>query len=284
VRIAYLILAHAGLSHLDRLIAALNDTGSMFVVHVDSYSLQNYVSPLPNVTVLRERTHVNWGGYSQTRAELALLRRAVQTPADYYVLISGTHYPIRPNQFLYDQLAGGDEFLSARPVPTEDKPLSRFEHYYFDFDRRTRSVSHYALRGAEAALRLLGVKKPIPFALYAGSNWFALTHAAVAYIFDTLDRDPRYAGFFRTSLFPEEAIFQTILGNSPWRPRLRHCLTYSDWSTVPGPAIIGDRHLDELYRQDTFTSDYGEFKPFFARKFDPHNTRVLDIVDRRLRK
>jgi hypothetical protein len=283
IKIAYLILAHSGLDFLDRLIASLNDDNCAFYVHIDRKTQERYASHLDNVTILDDRGHVNWSGYSQLQAELKLLRRAIKSNSDYYVLISGSDYPIRPNKFLYDLLSSGDEFISVCKVPTDHKPLSRFESYHFDYDRRTRSARGYSLRLAEAALRLFGRKKEIPFVLYAGATWFALTRAAVMHVLSTLEDDPRYEEFFKTCLFAEEAIFQTILANSQFSDRIAHNLTFTDWSTNPAPAIIGDRHVDLLRQQVTFTSVYGEYRPFFARKFDTRNTRMLDLVDRRLR-
>jgi Core-2/I-Branching enzyme len=283
VKVAYLLLAHAGLDFLDRLIASLNDDNCCFYVHVDGKAEANYASARKNVTVLSDRSDVYWGSYSQLQAEVKLLQCAIKSDSDYYVLISGVDYPIRPNQFLYDLLSSGDEFISTCKVPTEHKPLSRFESYHLVYERRARSVKSYSLRLAESALRIAWRKKIIPFTLYAGSTWFALTKLAVMHVLSTLEEDPRYEEFFRTCLFPEEAIFQTILVNSPFKDRMTHNLTYTDWSTNPAPAIISDRHIELFQKQVTFTSVYGEYRPFFARKVDTRNTRILDLIDRRLR-
>jgi len=283
VKVAYLILAHAGLDFLDRLIASLNNDNCGFYVHVDGKAEANYASACKNVTVLSDRSDVYWAGYSQLEAEVKLLQRAIKSDFDYYVLISGVDYPIRPNQFLYDLLSSGDEFISTCKVPTEHKPLSRFESYYLHYDRRARSAKSYSLWLAETALRIAWRKKNIPFKLYAGSSWFALTKGAVKHVLSTLEEDPRYEEFFRTCLCSDVAVFQTILANSPFKHRMTHNLTYTDWSTNPAPAIISDRHIELFQKQVTFTSVYGEYRPFFARKFDTKNTRMLDLVDRRLR-
>ncbi|MEP7308714.1 MAG: beta-1,6-N-acetylglucosaminyltransferase [Acidobacteriota bacterium] len=283
VRIAYLIMAHSGLDFLDRLIASLNDDNSAFYVHVDKKADRNYVSHLTNVAVLSDRSDVNWACYSQTQAEVSLLQRAIEFHSDYYILISGADYPIRPRQFLYDLLSSGNEFISTCKVPTAHKPLSRFESHYFEYDRRARSAKSYGLRLTEAAVRVAWKKKTIPFELYAGSSWFALTRAAVMHVLSTLEEDPRYEGFFKTCLCADEAMFQTILANSRFKDRITHNLTYTDWSTNPAPAVIGDKHIELFKKQVTFTSVYGEYTPFFARKFDPGNTRMLDLVDRQLR-
>ncbi|MEO8256941.1 MAG: beta-1,6-N-acetylglucosaminyltransferase [Acidobacteriota bacterium] len=280
---AYLILAHSNLAGLGRLIASLNDAKSSFYVHVDAKATESYTSALGNVTVLGDRGDVNWAGYSQLQAEVKLLRRAIESEADYYLLISGADYPIRPNRFLYDLLGSGREFISTCAVPAEHKPMSRFDSYYFDYDRRGRSLTHYGLRFAEAVGRAAWKKKTIPFQLYAGSSWFALTRAAVRHVLATLENDPRYDEFFRTSLSPDEAVFQTILANSRFKDSITHNLTYTDWSTNPAPAILTEKHIELFQKQVTFRSVYGEYQPFFARKFDVRNTGILDLVDRELR-
>jgi Core-2/I-Branching enzyme len=281
--IAYLILAHSGLGFLNRLIASLNDDNCTFYVHVDRKEGNNYASDLTNVRVLSDRSDVNWACYSQTQAEIKVLQQAIKSNCDYYILISGSDYPIRPKQFLYELLASGNEFLSTCKVPTEHKPLSRFESYYFDYNRRARSAKTYSLRFAEAALRIARTKKQVPFELYAGSSWFALTRAAVTHLLTTLEEDPSYERFFRTCLCSDEAMFHTILANSRFKDRITHNLTYTDWSSNPAPAIISDKHIELFRRQMKFTSVYGEYTPFFARKFDTSDTRILDLVDRQLR-
>jgi hypothetical protein len=283
VRVAYLVMAHSGLTFVDRLIASLNDDNCVFYVHVDQKAAESYASDLKNVTVLSDRVNVEWAGYSVVEAEVRLLRRAVESGSDYYVLLSGADYPIRPNQFLYDLLATGNEFINVCRVPTAHKPLSRFESYHFDYNRRAKSVVNYGLRFAETALRLARVKKKIPFELYAGSQWFALTSGAVSHVLSTLDEDASYERFFRTCLCADEALFQTILANSRFRDRIVTNLTYTDWSTNPAPAVISDRHIELFQRQQRFAGVYGEYRPFFARKFDSQNTRLLDLIDRQLR-
>jgi hypothetical protein len=283
IKVAYLILTHSGFEFLDRLIAALNDNTCCFYVHVDKKAPANYSSSLRNVTVLSDRSNVNWASYSLVEAEIKLLQAAIESNADYYVHISGTDYPIRPNQFLYRLLSTGKEFISTCKVPTEHKPFSRFDQYHFDYNRRARTPKSYGLRFTETVLRKAWKRKKIPFELHAGSAWFALTRGAVMHVLATRENDPTYEEFFRTCLLPDEAMFQTILANSPFRDRMTHNLTYTDWSTIPAPAIMKEGHIRLFQRQVKFTSVYGEYAPFFARKFDTSNTRLLDLVDRTLR-
>ena len=284
IKVAYLILAHSGFEFLDRLIAALNDNICCFYVHVDKKAPANYSSRLKNVTVLSDRSSVNWASYSLVKAEIKLLQAAIKSNSDYYVHISGSDYPIRPNQFLYDRLSSGNEFINTCKVPTEHKPLSRFDQYHFDFNRRARTPTSYSLRFTEAVLRLGWKRKKIPFELHAGSAWFALTKGAVMHVLATHKNNPTYEEFFKTCLLPDEAVFQTILANSAFKDRMTHNLTYTDWSTTPAPAIMNEGHVRLFQRQVKFSSVYGEYTPFFARKFDTSNTTLLDLIDRTLRR
>ena len=76
---------------------------------------------------------------------------------------------------------------------------------------------------------------------------------------------------FKHTLFPEEALFQTIIGNSPFRAQVTHNLTYNDWTrpTRPYPAIIDAQHLQEALAASVVAADdaFGRGELLFARKF-----------------
>jgi hypothetical protein len=67
--------------------------------------------------------------------------------------------------------------------------------------------------------------------------------------------------YFKFVGSPDEAFFQTVLGNSPLRPTLQaDLLTYVDWNGPPFPRVLGDQDFDALAAAPD---------KFFARKFDP---------------
>lgn len=279
MKICYLILAHNNFYHLDKLIEALNDTGSRFYIHIDRKAEAVYTPSVDNAGLIPERVDINWGGFSMVEATLALMKHAVRNfpAADYYILISGVDYPIRPKQFLYDLLEKKKEYIDIAPVPVPYKPVERYEHYYFDFKRRNAKLYNPLLL-TEILLKKLRVKRKPPFTVYAGTQWFALTNNCVEYILKTVEEDKRYVNFFRHTLVPDEAFFQTIIGNSPFLENTAASLTYTDWEVPVPPATITEKHIEFLKKHIEFNDEYGKRFPYFARKFDDDSGDLLDKI------
>jgi hypothetical protein len=112
MKIAYLILAHNNYNHLRRLVKALNGSTSTFFIHIDKKSeMPDNLHDFENVIFVK-RSKVWWSGWSIVDATLRLMRVAVSHGFDYYILLSGTDYPIRPNSFLYEKLSTGNEYIN----------------------------------------------------------------------------------------------------------------------------------------------------------------------------
>lgn len=283
MKICYLILAHNNFGHLDRLIKALTDTGSSFYIHIDKKAEEIYIPSSENTRVIPESIDINWGGFSMIEATLALLNygTAHSSNADYYILISGVDYPIRSKKFLYNLLEKGKEYIDLAPVPVLYKPTERYEYYYFDYDRR--NLKHYNPKFlTEVLLKKFKIKRKAPFTIYAGTQWFALTQGCVQYVLETISKDRRYIDFFRHTLVPDEAFFQTIIGNSPFYKNTASSLTYTDWEVPVPPATIEERHIDFLKTHIEFNDEYGQRFPYFARKFNDDSEKLLEKIEKEL--
>lgn len=284
MKICYLILSHNNFKHLDRMIDALDDKNSSFYIHIDKKVKEGYSPIKDNVAVIPQQFNINWGGYAMIEATLALLKHGVESMAnaDYYILISGVDYPIRPKSFLYNLLKEGKEYIDIAPIPAPFKPEERYTHYYFDYDRRNlKYYNPYFL--AEVLLKKIKIKRKAPFKIYAGTQWFALTNSCAQYVLDTAVKDKRYEKFFKYALVPDEAFFQTIIGNSTFVKNTASSLTYTDWEVPIPPANIEDRHVEFLKTHIEFNDEYGRRFPYFARKFNDNSAALLQRIDRDLR-
>lgn len=279
MKICYLILAHNNFRHLDRLIDALDDADSTFYIHLDKKTGQDYIPKKSNATIIPTSIDINWGGVSMVEATLALLEFGVQhsSDADYYILLSGVDYPIRSKAFLHKLLEKRKEYIDIAPLPLPYKPAERYEYYYFDYNRR--NLKHYNPKFLiEVLLKKLKIKRKVPFKIYAGSQWFALTRECVIYILNTVKDDKRYLDFFRHTLVPDEAFFQTIIGNSDYRDRTHANLTYTDWDVPNPPATIEQRHVDLLETRMEFNDEFGWRFPCFARKFNDDSESIIERI------
>lgn len=268
---------------MDRLIEALNDADSTFYIHIDKKVTESYAPSVNNARIIPGRIDINWGGFTMIEATLALLDygTAYSPDADYYILISGVDYPIRPRKFLHSLLENGKEYIDIAPVPVPYKPVERYDYYYFDYDRR--NLKHYNPKFLiEVLLKKFKIKRKIPFKIYAGTQWFALTRSCVQYILDTINKDKRYIDFFRHTLVPDEAFYQSIIGNSPFYENIASSLTYTDWKVPVPPATIEERHVEFLKTHIGFNDEYGQRFPYFARKFNDDSEKLLEKIEREL--
>jgi len=283
MKVCYLVLAHNNFAHLDRLVDALDGDDVSFYIHIDKIVASDYQPKLANAEIIPERVDINWGGFSMIDATLALMRNAVAgyPDADYYILISGVDYPIRSKVFLYDLLKKKKEYIDIAPVPVPYKPVERYEYYYFDFKRRNAKL-YNPLLFTEILLKKVGFKRNPPFKIYAGTQWFALTADCTKYILKTVREDKRYTDFFKHTLVPDEAFFQTIIGNSPFVQNTTSSLTYTDWEVPVPPATITEKHIDFLKIHTEFNDEYGQRFPYFARKFNDESKDLLEKIKKEL--
>jgi hypothetical protein len=287
MKIAYLVTAFNNYQHLERLINALNDdTKPSFFIHIDKKSsMPKNLNNAQNMTFIK-RTKVWWGGWSHLAAILSLMKKASEENFDYYILLSGTDYPIRPNSFLYNKLKDGGEYFNLLEGFQSHKPVSRIKYYYFDqFDRRNKNSSRTKFfLFLERKLRKKFTKKKFPFLkIYHGSTWWALSHATVNYVLEFTDANPKFVKFFRTSWCPEEAYIPTLIGNSDIKNNCKTNLTYMDWSTEPAPALLSIDHIYLFRKQNEFDGVYGKYSPFFARKFRDDSHELITEIEVSLR-
>ena len=293
MKLVYLILAHDDPVHLRRLIGAVGEDGAAIYVHIDRKADIGLFTSLideSRATFIPDRVDACWGGFSLVQATLNLLQAAhASRPApDRYLLLSGADYPIRSNAVLRGHLGSDREHIALIPMPTPDgrKPLSRLERLHFEGSRGRYMPKRVLLNQTNLLLekyykrnyrRALGDITP-----YAGSQWWALSRDAVAYILDFVQANPRFVRFYRHSLIPDEMFFHTILGNSPFREKAARNLTYADWSKglSRNPAPITREHV-ERFADPAFRLDdiEGVGPCFFARKFSSRDAELLDRID-----
>lgn len=284
MKVSYLIIAHHNLLHLERLIDQLNDGNSNIYIHLDARQpVPPHLQQKPNVFFLEDRINVYWCGYTFCEVTIKLMERAVKDGSDYFALISGADFPLRKNEELLKQLEEGGEFINLLPIEGV-KPLWRYVYYHFErFNRRKYWYPKTLVYcGVEYLVRFVRPKKKVPFPLYVGSNWCVLSKNCIEYILQVYKTDKRYEKFFRGTFVPDEALFHTIIGNSPFLKDVKHNLTYTDWNARYPPAVITEQHVELLKINDTFTGIYGTFRPHFARKFNDACGKVVEKIQEEL--
>lgn len=295
MKIAYLVLAHDNPNHLVRLTRALSTGDSSIFIHIDRKSNLAAFSGAhgENVQFTRERIPVHWGDFSQVEAILTLMETALSAAErhDYYVLVSGTDYPLRSASYInsFFERNAGQEFINIAPMGSEPigKALSRLSIF------RARPSDPLAVRVAAKLARIIKVPLKRDYECtfgdltpYGGCTWWALSRQACEHVQSFLSKKPDVVEFFKHTRCPDEMFFQTVLGNSHFRSKARRNVTYADWSAHgSSPANLCERHLD-FFRSDwplLLDDDYGRGEALFARKFSDLRPDIAAGVDQIVR-
>ncbi len=287
--VTYLVLAHTKPAQFASLVETLTRHGDAVVAHIDAKADQEAFRRhlgrgSAAIEFTPERHDIRWGGFGSVAAELAMLERAVRVaPADYYVLLSGVDYPIRPRSQLVAELASGAVYMESWPMPDprHNKPINRLERVYFPPKNRNSRLFGFVNKAAlilpprRDVQRGLGGRRP-----YGGSQWWALPHRCADQMLGFVRSQPGFVAFFRRSRNPDEMFFQTIVENLPHRPEsIRPPLTYANWApdrlevggTAPATLTVAD--IPVLRQRHAF----------FARKFDlDRDPTIFDEIDDQL--
>jgi hypothetical protein len=209
---------------------------------------------------------------------------------DYFVLLSGSHYPLRRKGYIHRffEHNRGSEFINMARMPDDARglPLSKIDRIYFEEDDPLRRFLYQVL--ARMGLARRNHRKCLgKLAAYGGSQWWALTREACRYIIEFVQSNEAVPRFFRHTPTPDEMFFQTILGNSPFRSRIRRNVTYIHWPVTQNrPSILNSTHVQQIESSDPpwIDDEWGSGEALFARKFSDDRLDLVDRIDSMIRR
>lgn len=231
-RVAFLILAHDDIHHLHRLCRALGSEDDIYI-HIDRKVPLHpeLVADFPsNVTFVTPRVAAHWADVSIVEATVKLVEAALNRGRNYLrlVLLSGACYPIKPVDALRQR------FLRARTrndirFGLLDRSDRRWKVSRFHFrapalpgwnrSGSLRLADRLARKAVELALRPIdrGFENRFPGIVpYFGSQFWAITPECARFILDYLALRPDFLDYYRHTWAPDEHLFHTIVGNSPF--------------------------------------------------------------------
>jgi hypothetical protein len=293
LKVAYLVFAYKNPQVLKRTIQRLSSEDCAFFVHIDQKSDMDQFSSIrgENIFFSDRRIPVYWAEFSGIEAILLLIRQALERPEhyDYFVLLSGSEYPLRSGRYIHAFLEENRdlEFISMVKMPAPGKPISRINTLRYPSDKPIRRFAFRAL--AKVGLANRDYRKYLEgLEPYSGITWWGLSRNACEYIVRFMETNPHVEKYFRCTHAPEESFFHTILGNSPLRSQMRGNLLYEDWPPIGarGPAMITDRHVAFFETQEKICVEdaYGRHEALFARKLSDDNLDLLDRIDAMIRR
>ena len=222
-RHAYLILAHKNFAQLRKLVELLDDSRNDIFIHVDRKARFNPdewkdVCKYSSLSFIEPRIHVNWGGVSIMRVELALLKAATAAGHyDYYHLLSGMDLPIKDQDTIHAFFDAheGTEFMNYWKF--KKSTYSRF-HYFTIFPEGAgfflTNLANNIFKGLQMAV---GYKMNKDVNFRFASQWFSITDALARY---AISREDWLEKVFRHTNTCDEIFMATLVWNSPFRDKL----------------------------------------------------------------
>jgi hypothetical protein len=300
--IGFVIVSHnkpAQLLRLVRRLMKLYDNPPIVCHHDFSQcSLDGFDFPR-EVTFVRPHIETNWAGMSLCRAYFAALRLLYQRAdnPDWFVLMSGVDYPVRPAKTVLGQLAlgGFDAYMDHRLVeyPWTPDPCVEYEPHAFRsagwvpvaYDRYvavrlwlpwyswTRKKPVKLPLGIIRSKSLVAPFNPFSETLkcYGGSGWFTGNRTAAERLLAQNAQNRTLFAYYSKKFISDESLPHTILCNQLDLKISHDSYRYIDWS-------LGGHHPKTLGVEDI--PRILESEASFARKFDlAKGAEVFDAID-----
>lgn len=266
MHLAFLIIAHEEFDILRRLVSSLDDESHDIYIHIDKKA-----GPLPDIEtkasrlfMLEKRMDVRWGHVSQIACEYLLWETAVQNgPYDSYVLLSGTHLPLKPLdqvKAFFCQHKGKNLLQDFNQASGYQKTLKMNRYNLFlrnaHYGPGPRKRFFQLLWGGCIRIQnALDIQNHRDETFFASQNWVALTQEAVDYML-SVKRDVLKK--YRYTFCGDEWFVATELAHSPLSATIvsPSNYVYCEWGEA-NPRFFTLEEYDSLCRRDFI----------FARKF-----------------
>ena len=264
---AYLIMAHTNFPQLQILINLLDHPSNDIYLHVDKRSVDFRPEMIQvsasNLTII-DPIRITWGGHSQIRCELNLLKASAPNHYRYYHLISGIDLPLKSQDEIHEFFEAHypENFINFHAPSNESKSfLYRIEQYHIfqDLMGRNKGLVPGLLRRANNGFislqKQVGFRRKQYIPPYKGTNWFSITDELVQYV---LSQEALIKKQFYYSSCADEVFLHSVAMASPCRDTIvDDCLRAIDWDRGD-PYIFRQEDVDGLLVSPNL----------FGRKFD----------------
>ena len=284
LKVGYLILAHEGSDGLMRMLRILGTGHSRIAIHLDaSVEAAERSQTLSQARQQAEIEEVDaicckWGSWSLVEATLRGVRHLLSSgdEVSHIVLLSGSHFPLRPPAELESFLAqhADKDFIEHHDARKHNwvkkgEGLERF-NYRFPINQR----EHPRLFSVMTAIqRSLGLKRKMPAGLqpYLGSQWWCLRRETCRLMLKRLSDEPSIERFFKQAWIPDECFFQSLAADVCSESEIINtAFVHHTLTPVGRPYVFYNDHVDELMRRQAH---------FFVRKISPGATQLLEKLE-----
>ncbi|RNE02183.1 Core-2/I-Branching enzyme [Lacticaseibacillus paracasei] len=237
---AFLIMTLEVNDGLLKILRQLDAPNHDFFIHVDlkagtiDKNKAKSVVKFSTITFV-ERMKVTWGGFSQVKLELRMLKTAsLKKKYSYYHLLSGQDFPVKANQQIDDFFSQnqGKNFLEVSDRLERQNPdryRLRYQQYHFLQDKligKKRNIFKYIDFFSCYVQRYVGINRARGMTIQSGSNWFSITDELTQYI---LDHENWIIKHFRYTYCCDELFIQSLISNTRFMNTVSSNLRYVDF-------------------------------------------------------
>ena len=277
MRFAYLIIAHNEFEILRLLVSKLDDSKNDIYIHFDKKvrTLPEIHTQHSKLYILDKRVDVRWGHVSQIKCEYRLWEEAVKNgPYDYYVLLSGTHLPLKPLSEIEDFYERRKEhnilpfFMMADGYQNVLK-LNRYNFFLRNYaygPEFKKMISQKMWHLCVLVQEKLKIFRNRSTTFYWSSNWVSLTQEVVEYMLKI--KRQVYSKYCFT-FCADEWFVATEIFNSPYKESIDRAEHFMKFQIIASNA--------KVYSMD----DYEEILAsgcLFARKFSMSNRELVEKI------
>ncbi len=274
-----MVQAHKNFQQLEILVSVLLDNTEHYCfIHIDKKNSELFnqlewaFRNLSRVHMVSERVTVNWSGFSQVQATLALMRmvKASGIQFERVQLMSGEDFPVKSTTEIETFLAQHrhDEFLAYEEIGSygwrvlHDNILTE--------NRYNRTLPVRSMQKIYRALQYLLPQRKLlqKWKLYKGSQWFNISMEAMEYCVQFVKENPDFVKVFHSSACADEHFFQIILLNSPFE---KHIINNNLYSICWHPSQNSPAYLDV----EDLAKAMKKPDVLFARKIDEPTATLL---------
>lgn len=286
---AYLLIVHEYNYVLETLIKCLDNEKNDIYIHVDRKTKEFPFKKLERCIkkskiIFIPRIDVYWGGYSQIKAEIELLKNAKKNREySYYHLLSGADLLLKSSDEIYAffQKNYGKEFIGV-----EQKEFnSYFRIYYYHLEKLTSKRDKLRLLRKIIQLvfvylqKLFFIKRNKKIIFFKGSNWFSITNNLVEYI---LKNEKNIEKIYRYTFCADEIFLQTLVMNSEFKNNIYKLKNNND-SESAMRYIDWNRGFPYIFKKEDFNI-LMESDMLFARKFsDRIDKDIIDMIYKKVK-
>jgi hypothetical protein len=258
ISIGFVLLTHHQPQQIYRLIAQLNKMFNYppIVCHHDFSKCDLAIDHLPkNISFVRPHLQPKWADFSIVEATIKAIELMYQSAnaPDWFILLSGSDYPIKTAKQILDDLSSGeyDAYINHEQVQYKvyrENPKISLIWQKLAYQRYC-SLKLFSIPSSNKKLYPNGqeirVEYPLltklffpffdKFNCFVGDQWFCANQRAAEHILKFHNENNAITSHYRCRLFADESYFQTILANAPqlnlkndnyrhviWPPRSAH--------------------------------------------------------------